>query len=66
MPESHTGCASDVDWQITQQLLDEHGYAKIPNLLSKTQCQEIIDTYEEESYFRTTIEVKQREDEETG
>jgi hypothetical protein len=33
MPESHTGGAADVDWQITQQLLDEHGYAKIPNLL---------------------------------
>ena len=38
-------------------MLDEHGYAKIPNLLSKTECQEIIDTYGEESYFRTTIDM---------
>ena len=33
MPENRTGGVADIDWGITQRLLDEHGYAKIPNLL---------------------------------
>ncbi|MFD0698944.1 2OG-Fe(II) oxygenase [Paenibacillus sp. GCM10027628] len=49
--------AAKVDWNFIQQSLDEHGYAKLPNLLSKTECQQIISTYEDESHFRTTIDM---------
>lgn len=57
MPESPKLSVVNMDWNFIQQSLDEHGYAKLPSLLSKTACQEIISTYEEEDLFRTTIDM---------
>jgi hypothetical protein len=44
-----------LDWSKLQQTLDEQGYAKIPVLMDKDQCCEIMNTYEQASYFRSTI-----------
>lgn len=44
-----------IDWYSLQKTLDEQGFAKVPALLDEEQCSEIIHTYEEESYFRSTI-----------
>jgi len=57
MPEKLSQRLADLDWNFIQQSLDEHGYAKLPGLLSHTECKEIISTYEEEGNFRTTIDM---------
>lgn len=46
---------ASLDWFTLQRILDEQGYAKIPVLLDKDQCCEIMNTYGQESYFRSTI-----------
>lgn len=48
---------NDLDWDSIQISLDEIGYAKLPSLLNKTECKEIIDTYEKQDYFRSTIDM---------
>lgn len=57
MAISLTQSLVDLDWNFIRQSLDEHGYAKLPGLLSKTECKDIISTYEEESRFRTTVDM---------
>ncbi|KRE32863.1 2OG-Fe(II) oxygenase [Paenibacillus sp. Soil724D2] len=57
MPENLSQRLADLDWNFIQQSLDEHGYAKLPGLLSNTECKETIGTYEEEGHFRTTIDM---------
>jgi uncharacterized protein len=57
MPDSITECIASLDWNLLQQSLDEHGYALIPPLLDKDQCREIINMYDEESFFRSTIDM---------
>ncbi|MBD0380884.1 2OG-Fe(II) oxygenase [Paenibacillus sedimenti] len=46
-----------LDWNMLQQSLDHHGYAKLPTILTKSECKQIIDTYEEPAYFRNTIDM---------
>ncbi|WP_282935977.1 2OG-Fe(II) oxygenase [Paenibacillus sp. RC67] len=48
---------ADLDWASLQQSLDTNGYAKLPPLLTKTECLEVIGTYEDESQFRSTIDM---------
>jgi uncharacterized protein len=55
MSERITERIAALDWDTLQQTLDVQGYAKVPVLLDKDECDEIINTYEEESYFRSTI-----------
>ncbi|OAB41616.1 2OG-Fe(II) oxygenase [Paenibacillus glacialis] len=44
-----------LDWDSLQLTLDEQGYAHIPKILNSDQCIEIMNTYEVEKYFRSTI-----------
>ncbi|MBP1995128.1 2OG-Fe(II) oxygenase [Paenibacillus eucommiae] len=48
---------ANLNWNKLQQLLDEHGYAKIPPLLDESACKEIIETYEINDNFRNTIDM---------
>ncbi|GAA3406185.1 2OG-Fe(II) oxygenase [Paenibacillus hodogayensis] len=48
---------ANLDWALIGQSLDEQGYAKLPGLISKTECAEMIGTYEEEERFRTKIDM---------
>ncbi|MEW9701269.1 2OG-Fe(II) oxygenase [Paenibacillus sp. SI8] len=48
---------ADLDWVLLQQSLDERGYAKLPSLLNKKVCEEIINTYEVQDNFRSTIDM---------
>lgn len=57
MPNSIMERIASLDWNLLQQSLDEHGYAMIPPLLDKEQCREIINMYDEESFFRSTIDM---------
>jgi hypothetical protein len=57
MPDRIAECVADLDWSSLQLSLDEYGYAKLPSLLNKTECKEIIDTYEVEDNFRSTIDM---------
>jgi uncharacterized protein len=55
MPNRLLERIANIDWNSLQQTLDEQGYASIPSILDKDQCNEIMSTYEEESHFRSTI-----------
>jgi uncharacterized protein len=44
-----------LDWKSLQLTLDEQGFARIPVLLDTDDCNEIMQTYEQETYFRSTI-----------
>ncbi|PTX61305.1 hypothetical protein C8P63_107100 [Melghirimyces profundicolus] len=57
MPDPITERVASLDWKLLQQSLDEHGYALIPSLLDKDQCREIINMYDQESFFRSTIDM---------
>nr|WP_028552923.1 2OG-Fe(II) oxygenase [Paenibacillus sp. UNC451MF] len=46
-----------LDWSVVQQSLDDNGYAKLPSLLTKTECLKLIETYEDEAHFRSTIDM---------
>jgi hypothetical protein len=46
-----------LDWNTIHQTLDEQGYAKLPSLLSGDQCKAIIDMYDEDSYYRSRIDM---------
>ncbi|MCR8963591.1 2OG-Fe(II) oxygenase [Brevibacillus halotolerans] len=55
MPDCLTERSAAIDWNTVQQTMDEQGYATIPAFLTKKECNEIINTYEKEEYFRNTI-----------
>jgi hypothetical protein len=55
MPNRLLERIANIDWNSLQQTLDEQGYASIPSILDKDQCNEIMSTYDEESHFRSTI-----------
>jgi hypothetical protein len=57
MPNPIAARIAELDWHLLQHSLDEQGYVKLPALLNKTQCQEIIGTYEAEDLFRSTIDM---------
>jgi hypothetical protein len=57
MPDRLAERVADLDWTSLQQSLDEYGYAKLPSLLTKADCKEIIDTYEVQEHFRSTIDM---------
>ncbi|MER5792787.1 2OG-Fe(II) oxygenase [Streptomyces sp. NPDC001980] len=46
---------SALDWGQLYAQLNEEGVALTPPLLSRTQCQEIIDTFDEPGLFRSTV-----------
>jgi len=46
---------ADLDWQSLQQQLDEQGYAPMPVLLEEDECMKIIETYDQDSFSRSTI-----------
>ncbi|QGQ95925.1 prolyl 4-hydroxylase subunit alpha [Paenibacillus psychroresistens] len=57
MANSLTERIVDLDWNSLQQSLDDHGHVKLPALLNQTECNQIIDTYEEQGYFRSIIDM---------
>lgn len=46
MPNSLAERIAGLDWNSLQQMLDEQGFAAIPALLDKDQCNEIVSKYE--------------------
>lgn len=51
-------CVSSLNWDEVHKTLDEIGYAKIPALLDSKQCEEIINMYDEDSFYRSTINME--------
>lgn len=47
-----------LDWEHIHHSLDEHGFAILEPLLTKKECKDFIDMYEEEQAYRTTIDMK--------
>jgi len=58
MPNNISDRIESLDWDELHHLLDKHGFAKLPPLLDPHQCQEMIQTYDEPSNFRSTINMK--------
>ncbi|MBM7583496.1 hypothetical protein JOC86_000033 [Bacillus pakistanensis] len=46
-----------LDWNSIHQTLDEQGFVKLPALLDSEQCQFLMDMYDEESYYRSRIDM---------
>lgn len=44
-----------LDWETIQHELDEQGFAKLPVILTKEECEFFIDMYGVEESYRTTI-----------
>ncbi|GGI45049.1 prolyl 4-hydroxylase [Paenibacillus marchantiophytorum] len=57
MPKQLQQSLENLNWHSIQQSLDEQGYAKLPGLLNKQDCEDVISGYEEEDCFRTTIDM---------
>lgn len=57
MSDQTRGNMANLDWEELQQSLDEIGYAKLPLLISPADCASIIDTYNQDHYFRNTIDM---------
>ncbi|MDR7000734.1 2OG-Fe(II) oxygenase [Neobacillus niacini] len=45
----------ELDWNEIQNNLDEHGYAPLSIILEKDECNKIMNTYDDEGFFRSTI-----------
>ncbi len=46
-----------LDWTAIEASLDEYGYATTPPMLSAGQCAELVALYDDESRFRSRIEM---------
>lgn len=57
MPERMHARIAALDWEHLQRMLDEQGYAVLPPLLDAEECQKMIETYEQPSLFRNTIDM---------
>ncbi|MCM3412193.1 2OG-Fe(II) oxygenase [Metabacillus litoralis] len=47
-----------LNWESIQQVLDDQGFAKVPQLLTKEECEQLIQIYYEEELYRTTINMQ--------
>ena len=45
----------NLDWESIQSELDEQGFAKLPAILTKEECEFFMEMYGEEESYRTTI-----------
>ena len=45
----------NLNWDSIQNELDEQGFAKLPAILTKEECELFIELYYEEEPYRTTI-----------
>lgn len=48
----------NLNWKLIQNELDEQGFAKLPVILTKEECEHFIELYCQEDPFRTTINMK--------
>ncbi|MED3562002.1 2OG-Fe(II) oxygenase [Bacillus xiapuensis] len=55
MPKKIKERIAELDWEGIQNTLDKQGYAQFPIILEKDECNEIINTYKDEGFFRNTI-----------
>ncbi|WP_155592335.1 2OG-Fe(II) oxygenase [Lysinibacillus cavernae] len=46
---------NNLDWPFIHKELDEHGFAKLPVMLTKDECESFIELYNEKEPYRTTI-----------
>ncbi|MEN8698142.1 2OG-Fe(II) oxygenase [Bacillus infantis] len=49
---------STLDWEVLHQSLDEDGFVKLGALLSPAQCDSFISMYEDESLYRSIINME--------
>jgi hypothetical protein len=57
MSESIMARISALDWPLLHETLDEQGYAVIPPLLRHEECLEIIGMYDDDTRFRSRIDM---------
>lgn len=55
VPSAHDAAATSVDWQGARKTLSQQGYATVPGLLSKDQCEALIRLYDQPAHFRSTV-----------
>jgi hypothetical protein len=57
MPDRIAARIASLDWTSLHQALDEQGYASFPQLLEEEECSEIVSMYDENSRFRSRIDM---------
>jgi uncharacterized protein len=50
-------CEHEIDWERARSHLDQRGFALIPGVLAKKNCEEIAGYYADENRFRSRIEM---------
>jgi len=50
--------SSTVQWKTVHQSLDENGYAIIPSILSKEECEDLTSLYSKSALYRSTINMQ--------
>lgn len=58
MSEQSDISMTNVDWQAVHQFLDEHGYARLPRLIDSDVCSSLIEGYDDDELYRSTIDMK--------
>jgi hypothetical protein len=49
-----------LDWRTAAEQLDERGYARLPGLLSASECRDLAALYGDDERFRSTIDMEPR------
>ncbi|CAM4460890.1 2OG-Fe(II) oxygenase [Paenibacillus tarimensis] len=57
MSDRLNGHIPAIDWTSVGAMINEQGFALLPGLLDEDQCQQLINTYDDESLFRKTIQM---------
>ena len=47
-----------LDWDVIYQSLNDKGYAHIPNLISKEECEQLSGLYSESNLYRSVINMQ--------
>jgi hypothetical protein len=55
MANPRVGRVSELDWRVLGEELDRWGYATTPRLLDGEQCDELIDLFDIDDHFRSTV-----------
>lgn len=57
LPTARAARVADQDWPALAAELDEHGHALMGPLLTPDECRTLVDLYDREQHFRSTIDM---------
>jgi len=58
LPRLRTRLAA-IDWRHVEAMVDDHGYARVPDVLERSTCAKLATTFEDEASFRKRVDMEQ-------